>query len=137
MFTRTEELIETKRLELQEARDTYRCAVDKHAASLRESRDLLARKDEWSESDAARFAALHTMVKTNENVEYGTRQALQAAELGLEREIERLSSKIGAVYQAESMYNSKILQMKTWWTWALMAFNVTVFLFNVYLIQPS
>jgi She9 / Mdm33 family/Ubiquitin family len=130
-----EDTIEQKRLELQESRDAYRTAVDKHAMSLRESRDLLGRKDEWSESDAARFAALHTMVKTNEHAEYGTRQALQAAELGLEREIERLSSKIGAVYQAESMYNAKILQMKTWWTWALFLFNASVFVFNLYLLQ--
>ena len=53
----------------------------------------------------------------------------------MERDTERLSARIGEVYQAESMYNAKVLQVKTWWTWVLMAFNVTVFLFNVYLIQ--
>lgn len=95
----------------------------------------MARKDEWSETDAAHFGALHTLVKGNEQAEQGARRALQAAELALEREIERLSSKIGAVYQAESMYNSKILQMKTWWTWALFLFNGSIFVFNLYLLQ--
>ena len=131
----TEELIQTRKQDLQLARDVYRTAVDKHASSLRETRDLLTRKDDWSEQDAARFASLHTSTRADESAEHTARRALQTAELALERETERLSSRIGAVYQAESMYNAKILQVKTWWTWALMAFNITVFLFNVYLIQ--
>ena len=130
-----EQLIKTKRLTLQEARDAYRLAVEKHAASLRDSRDLLARKDEWTEKDAVRFTTLHQSVRANELAEKSTRQASASAELDLERETERLGAIIGKVYQAESMYNSKIIQMKTWWTWALMALNATVFLVNVWLIQ--
>jgi sensitive to high expression protein 9, mitochondrial len=130
-----EKLIKARKLELVQARDAYSTAVDKHTGSLRETRDLLTRKDDWSETDALKFASLHTSTRADEQAVQVARRTLQAAEISLENETERLSSKIGAVYQAESRYNATVLQVKTWWTWAVMAFNVFIFLFNVYLIQ--
>ncbi|KAK7205927.1 sensitive to high expression protein 9-like protein, mitochondrial [Myxozyma melibiosi] len=116
------------RKEVKNAKDAYSAAIAKRSASQREVNELLQRKQTWSPSDLERFTILYRSDHANEQEELHAGERLNRAEHAAEEAQAELGRSILARYHEEQIWSDKIRRASTYGTWALMGFNVVLFM---------
>lgn len=134
--TLPEQLVQSTRSALQDAKNLYTAAISQRSASQREVNELLQRKHAWSAQDLERFTSLYRSDHTNEQTEATTRERVTVAERECEDATAKLGSSILARYHEEQIWSDKIRRMSTWGTWGLMGVNVLLFLVFQIGVEP-
>lgn len=116
------------RNEVKEAKDAYSAAIARRSASQREVNELLQRKQEWSPNDLERFTNLYRSDHVNEQEELQAGERLSRAEHAADEAQAELGRSILTRYHEEQIWSDKIRRASTYGTWALMAFNVVLFM---------
>jgi sensitive to high expression protein 9, mitochondrial len=131
-----EQVLQSTRAELREAKAACAKAIAQRSASQREVNELLHRKSSWAPQDLERFTALYRSDHANEQAESSAQEAVSALEKRAEETSATLSACILARYHEEQIWSDKIRRMSTWGTWGLMGVNVLLFLVFQIGIEP-
>lgn len=131
-----ENLVQTTRQEVKDARERYSAAIATRSTTQREVNDLLHRKHAWTPTDLERFTNLYRSDHANEQDELKTQKEVADAEARYEEASTKLGRAILARYHEEQVWSDKIRQMSTWGTWGLMGLNVVLFVVFQILVEP-
>lgn len=88
----------------------------------------MQRKHAWSPADLERFTELYRNDHANQHSEAKAEEMLSLAERDLEASQSQMTGLISARYHEEQIWSDKIRRASTWGTWALMGFNVFLFI---------
>lgn len=121
---------------VRSARQAYKQANTKRAATQREVTTLLARKDTWSPSDLERFTQLYRTDHVLEGEVSGSQEALTEAEADEQSLSQRLNSGILNRYHEEQIWSDRIRRASTWGTWGLMGMNFLLFVVLQFVAEP-
>lgn len=123
-----DKLITQTREEVRRCKELYGAAISNRSASQREVNELLQRKHAWSPVDLERFTELYRNDHANQHAEAESEANLNAAERVLEDAQLQMTRLISARYHEEQIWSDKIRRASTWGTWALMGFNIFLFI---------
>lgn len=113
---------------VRQCKEQYASAISNRSASQREVNELLQRKHAWSPVDLERFTELYRNDHANQHSETKAEEMLNAAEVALETSQSQMTRLISARYHEEQIWSDKIRRASTWGTWALMGFNIFLFI---------
>lgn len=125
---KAEETERNYRMRLRQCRKNYDDAINKRSESQQEVNELLQRKSAWSAKDLERFTELYKNDHVNESAVAASQEELNKVEVELEDCQERLNKLISRRYREEQIWSDKIRRASTYGTWALMAFNIVLFI---------
>ncbi|KAI5806753.1 putative mitochondrion biogenesis protein [Peziza echinospora] len=131
-----EEHVRLSRAEVRAAKDAYQAAINRRSASQREVNELLQRKHAWTASDLERFTSLYRNDHANEQEEVAAQDRLTRAEMAADDAQSLLTKSILTRYHEEQIWSDKIRSASTWVTWALMGFNVFLFVIVQLGLEP-
>ncbi|KAF9561344.1 sensitive to high expression protein 9 [Agrocybe pediades] len=131
-----EERISVARQAAREAKVAYEHAMVQRANSQREVNDLLARKNNWIESDIARFTNLVKQDHLREQEEARAKMAVDETEAAAEKEFSQLMRLILARYHEEQVWSDKIRSASTYGSMAALALNMLVFIMAIVVVEP-
>lgn len=131
-----ETYVRETRAEVRAAKEAYQAAINRRSASQREVNELLQRKHAWSPSDLERFASLYRSDHANEQAETAAQERLTKAERVADEAQSLLTKSILSRYHEEQIWSDKIRSASTWVTWALMGFNVFLFVIVQLGLEP-
>ncbi|KAI8873977.1 hypothetical protein GQ42DRAFT_117162 [Ramicandelaber brevisporus] len=123
-----EQAFTSSKREYEAAKIAHEQAVATRAAGQRAINDLLQRKHLWSDKDVSRFTELYREEHLNEQNESTAKAKCLEMEGAVE---ERFRDFVGAIqsrYHEEQLWSDKIRQASTYGTWAILGFNVLVFI---------
>ena len=123
----SEDHVRDSRAAVRTAKEAYQQAINRRSASQREVNELLQRKHTWSTSDLERFTSLYRNDHANEQEEVAAQERLARAERITDEAQSLLTKNILTRYHEEQIWSDKIRSASTWVTWALMGFNVFLF----------
>jgi hypothetical protein len=123
-----EKLISQTREDVRRCKELYGAAISNRSASQREVNELLQRKHAWSPADLERFTELYRNDHANQHAEAESEANLNSAERVLEDAQLQMTRLISARYHEEQIWSDKIRRASTWGTWALMGFNIFLFI---------
>lgn len=123
----SEDHVRDSRATVRAAKEAYQRAINCRSASQREVNELLQRKNSWLPSDLERFASLYRSDHANEQEEAAAQERLARAERIADEAQSLLTKNILTRYHEEQIWSDKIRSASTWVTWALMGFNVFLF----------
>ncbi|KAF8417057.1 putative mitochondrion biogenesis protein [Tirmania nivea] len=128
--------VRNSRAEVRAAKEAYQQAINRRSASQREVNELLQRKHAWSPSDLERFTSLYRNDHANEQEEVAAQERLAKAERVADEAQSLLTKNILTRYHEEQIWSDKIRSASTWVTWALMGFNVFLFVIVQLGLEP-
>ncbi|RPB18548.1 hypothetical protein L211DRAFT_843452 [Terfezia boudieri ATCC MYA-4762] len=128
--------VRNSRAEVRAAKEAYQQAINRRSASQREVNELLQRKHAWSPSDLERFTSLYRNDHANEQEEVAAQERLAKAERVTDEAQSLLTKNILTRYHEEQIWSDKIRSASTWVTWALMGFNVFLFVIVQLGLEP-
>ena len=121
---------------MRSAKEAYTAAINRRSASQREVNELLQRKHAWSPTDLERFTSLYRSDHANEQDEVAAQERLTKAERTADEAQSVLTKSILVRYHEEQIWSDKIRSASTWVTWALMGFNVFLFIIVQLGLEP-
>lgn len=131
-----EMLIKKTREDVRRCKELYGAAISNRSASQREVNELLQRKHAWTPADLERFTELYRNDHANQHAEAESEANLNTAERVLEDTQLQMTRLISARYHEEQIWSDKIRRASTWGTWALMGFNVFLFIIVQLGLEP-
>jgi len=96
----------------------------------------LARKNNWIESDIARFTDLVKQDHLREQEEARAKMAVDETEEAAEKEFSQLMRLILARYHEEQVWSDKIRSASTYGSLAALALNMLVFIMAIVVVEP-
>lgn len=132
----SENHVRESRAAVRAAKEAYQLAINRRSASQREVNELLQRKHDWEPSDAERFTSLFHSNHANEQEEAAAQEHLTRAEQVTDEAQSLLTKNILTRYHEEQIWSDKIRSASTWVTWALMGFNVFLFVIVQLGLEP-
>ncbi|KAF7531715.1 hypothetical protein G7Z17_g13707 [Cylindrodendrum hubeiense] len=121
---------------VRNARQAYKTANTKRAATQREVTTLLARKDTWSPFDLERFTQLYRTDHVLEGEVVASQETLTEAEVEEQSLSQRLNAGILKRYHEEQIWSDRIRRASTWGTWGLMGMNFLLFVVLQFVAEP-
>ncbi|KAF2473991.1 uncharacterized protein BDR25DRAFT_302040 [Lindgomyces ingoldianus] len=131
-----EQLVKTRHLALNEAKQALDDAHAKQASSQKEVVGLLERKHSWSATDLERYMQLIRSEHVNDQAVQAAKDKVFEVEAALEEARTRLEKRERAQYHEEQIWSDTIRRNSTWVTFGLMGFNIFLLLASLVVIEP-
>lgn len=128
--------MKARRAAIEEAKHALDSAHSQQASAQKEVVALLERKHSWSATDLERYMSLIRSEHVNDQAVREAKDAVAAAENGLEEARSQLERRERAQYHEEQIWSDTIRRNSTWVTFGLMGFNILLLLTSLILIEP-
>lgn len=131
-----EELVKSRRLIVDEAKQGLDTALGQQSSSSKEIVRLLERKNSWSDSELERYMSLIRSEHGHDQAVTLAKDSLLAAEVSLEEARSHLEKRERAQYHEEQIWSDTIRRNSTWVTFGLMGVNIFLLLASLVVIDP-
>ncbi|OMH81957.1 Sensitive to high expression protein-like protein [Zancudomyces culisetae] len=121
---------------LTEIKHKYEQAIERRSETQKDINLLLQRKHLWNEADVIAFTNLCRDEHHFNTAEAGLKTQVHEFELLVDECYRTLVSNIRNRYHEEQTWSDKIRRISSYSTWAVLALNIVLVLFNIWIFEP-